>query len=371
MDFFSVEGKTYLALVDRYTGWLSVLCLTKDDSANVIAALRDYFARWGVAKQLTSDGAKVFTSAQCKDFFDRWGVKHRVSSAYYPRANKRSEVAVKSAKRLIMENIGSKGQLNTDRFARAILLHRNTPDPLTGLSPAMILFGRQIRDHIPAVLGKYKPRSEWRLEADLREQAYAKRHAQMEDRLNFGAKTLPPLKIGDTVTVQDQSNPLKAGKWKKTGQVVEILPHDSYMVVIHGSRAPTQRNRKFLRKISPFHPMIPVSVGEYLPPLKQAMPDPHPVHNLPTPGHHVQQPAPAIPAPAEQITVPPAAQQLPAAVPAAHLPAPAHLPAHNPNASAHRIPPVAAPGQNIIHLLRQREAHGHVQSAHQDQQPNY
>ena len=205
MDFFEVKGQTYLALVDRYTGWLSVLCLAKDTSENVIAALRQYFARWGVSKQLTSDGARVFTSAKLKDFFDRWGVQHRVSSAYYPRANKRSEVAVKSAKRLIMENLGPKGQLDTDRFARALLLHRNTPDPMTGLSPAMILFGRQLRDHIPAVLSKYQPRVEWRLEADLREQAFAKRHAKMEEKLLTGSKSLPPLSIGDRVTVQDQS----------------------------------------------------------------------------------------------------------------------------------------------------------------------
>ena len=40
MDFFEVKGQTYLALVDRYTGWLSILCLAKDTSDNVIAALR-------------------------------------------------------------------------------------------------------------------------------------------------------------------------------------------------------------------------------------------------------------------------------------------------------------------------------------------
>ena len=87
MDFFSVEGRTYLALVDRYTGWLSVLKLKKDDSASVIAALREYFSRWGIAKEITSDGAAVFTSHARKDFFHRWGVQHRVSSAYYTRAN--------------------------------------------------------------------------------------------------------------------------------------------------------------------------------------------------------------------------------------------------------------------------------------------
>ena len=100
-------------------------------------------------------------------------MSHRVSSAYYPRANKQSEVAVKSAKWLVMENLEPKGQLGTDRFARALLLHRNIPDQLTGLSPAMILFGRELRDHLHAVHSKYQPGKEWRIEADLREQAFS------------------------------------------------------------------------------------------------------------------------------------------------------------------------------------------------------
>ena len=54
----------------------------------------------------------------------------------------------------------------------------------------------------------------------------------------------------------------------------------------------------------------------------------------------------------------------------AYLPAPnpamqpAHLPAPNPvmtsTASSHRLLPVAPPGQDIVTLLRQREAQGHV-----------
>ena len=64
------------------------------------------------------------------------------------------------------------------------------PDPTTGLSPAMIIFGRELRDHLPSVLSRYQPRKEWRMEADLREQAFAKRHCKMEERLNIGTKPL-------------------------------------------------------------------------------------------------------------------------------------------------------------------------------------
>ena len=130
-----------------------------------------------------------------------------------------------------MENLGPCGTLDTDKFARALLAHHNCPDEvLGGLSPAQIIFGRQLRDHLPAQVNKYKPRSEWRLEADLRERALAKRHRSMEKWLQHGAKPLPPLQEGDTVPVQDVSVNGKPGKWLKSGVVLEVLPHEAYLV---------------------------------------------------------------------------------------------------------------------------------------------
>ena len=331
----------------------------------------------------------MFTSAECKDFLDRWGVTHRVSSAYYPRANKRSELAVKASKRLIMDNLGPKGELNTDRLVRALLCHRNTPDPLTGLSHSMILFGRVLRDPLPAVHSKYQPRREWRMEADLREQAFAKRHAKMEERLTIGSKPLPPLSVGDTVVVQDQSNPLKPGKWTKTGTVVEKLPHDSYIVVIHGSRAPTQSNRKFLRRITPFHPMLPhPKLPTNLPDLSTSvLPDtPHhesdpdyltnnvpptpatpPVASVPTP-HPPTQATPCVPALPATPTAPSDHALQPSALridPGDRVqPTP---PSHTqPTAATHRHVPLAPAGQDVITLLKQRERMGQVLSVQQD-----
>ena len=262
-DFFTIDAGTYLAMADRYSNWLSIFKLKKDDSYHVMEALRHYFSRWGVAVNITTDGASVFTSTEMKDFLERWGVEHRVSSAYYPRANKRSEIAVKSAKRLIEDNLGPGGSLNTDKLARAILAHRNCPDPESGLSAAQIIFGRELRDHLPSLVSRYQPRQEWRLEADLRARGMAKRHGRMEDWLKHGARALIPLVNGDTVAVQDQTQSNgKPGRWNKSGVVVETLPHDSYMVKIHGSRQLTQRNRRFLKKMTPFKPVNPVTEEE-------------------------------------------------------------------------------------------------------------
>ena len=198
----------------------------------------------------------MFTSLAMAAFLDRGGVKHRVSSAYYPRANKRAELAVKSAKWLIRGNLGPRGTLDTDAFARALLEHRNTIDPLTGVSPAMMIFGRELKGFLPAQDGKFQPRQEWWLEADLREQAHAKCHSRMEERLGAHARPLPPLRAGDNVAIQDLSDPCKPGKWTKTGTVMETLPFDSYMVRVDGSRRPTQRHRRHLRQITTYSSLL-------------------------------------------------------------------------------------------------------------------
>jgi len=82
-------------------------------------------------------------------YFNRdWNLlkTHRLSSAYNPQSNGKAEVAVKSAKRLLLSNTGASGSLDTGRFLRAMMQFRNTPDRDCELSPAEIVFGRPLRD---------------------------------------------------------------------------------------------------------------------------------------------------------------------------------------------------------------------------------
>ena len=61
---------------------------------------------------------------------------------------------------------------------------------------------------------------------------------------------LSPLKVGDTVRIQNQTGPYPT-KWDKTGLIIEVRQFDQYMVRVDGSGRVTLRNRKFLRKYEP------------------------------------------------------------------------------------------------------------------------
>ena len=237
-DFFSISGQTYAALADRYSNWLNVLHLKRDTSAELISALRVYLSTFGIAEIFSTDGASIFTSSMFKDFCSRWGIEQRISSAYFPQSNKKPEVAVKHAKHMVRDSLGPGGTLDTDALARAILAHRNTPDQLTGLSPAQVIFGRTLRDFLPCSPGRYLPRAEWRLSAEQRELAHDKRHIKTGETLSKGSKQLTPLREGHFVSIQDQTGHTPR-RWSKTGKVLESLGHDSYLIKVDGAKRST------------------------------------------------------------------------------------------------------------------------------------
>ena len=177
---------------------------------------------------------------------------HRLSSVAFPHSNCRAEVGVKTVKRLITGNIGKDGAINIDAFQAAILQYRNTPDPITKISPAMCLFGRPVKDLIPILPGKYSPHTTWKESLDLREEALRHRHIQQQEKWSEHTKPLPPLQVGDRVRIQNQTG-LHPNKWDRTGTVIEVRQFHQYLIRVDGSGRQTLRNRKFLRKFVPMY----------------------------------------------------------------------------------------------------------------------
>ncbi|CAG2209550.1 unnamed protein product [Mytilus edulis] len=97
---------------------------------------------------------------------------------------------------MLVDNITAIGSLDVDKFQRALLMYRNSIDPEMKASPALILFGRPIRDAIPILMGM-------------------------------------------------QSS-------QEMGTVVEVRQYHQYVIRVDGTDRVTIRNRQHLRKFTTF-----------------------------------------------------------------------------------------------------------------------
>ena len=220
--------------------------------------MRKWFQTFGVPEEISTDGGPEFSANATQQFLQKWGVRHRISSAYHAKSNGRAEVAVKTVKRLMRSNVGASGSLSTDKFLRAMLQLRNTPDPDCGVSPAEIVFGKTLRDNLPFTSylqrRSYDPR--WQEAWSAKENALRARFIKTAEKLNTHSRYLPPLECGERCFIQNQAGNFKR-KWHQTGTVMEVHPHDQYLVKVDGSRALTCRNRQFLKKFVPWSTQIP------------------------------------------------------------------------------------------------------------------
>ena len=116
------------------------------------------------------------------------------------------------------------------------------------MSPSNILFGRNLKDHLPAAIENLKVRKEWRFDREMREQALAVKFAAVDKNLGVGARDLPDLKVGDMVQIQNQRG-VDPKRWCKSGKIVEKLNFNQYLVKVDGGGRLTRRNRRFLKKI--------------------------------------------------------------------------------------------------------------------------
>ena len=146
---------------------------------------------------------------------------------------------MKSVKCLLRSNTVATGSLDHDRFVRAMLQLRNTPDPVCNLSPAPIIFDRPLRDTISFVnrLEKFSnPNIHpiWRQAWSANEEALRASITRTTESLQAHLRTLSPLALGDKVFIQNKQGNYPT-KWDRSGTVVDSLGNEQYRIKVDGS----------------------------------------------------------------------------------------------------------------------------------------
>ena len=243
-DFCKIGSFCYLIYADRFSNWVEVAKMKDQRFQTMKKSMLRWFSTFGVPDEMSSDGGPPYNALEYETFLKAWGIEMRKSSTYYPQSNGRTEVAVKTAKHILLHNINdSTGEVYTVAVTRALLAHRNTPNHQDKMSPSELLFGHKMKDHLPNKFRKL--RIDWKKARKSREIITSE---QIPPSIEKTSRTLKPLSVGDRVAVQNQTGN-KPNKWHNMGRVVQILPFRKYMVVMDGSRRITTRNRKFIRKI--------------------------------------------------------------------------------------------------------------------------
>lgn len=124
-DLFHSGGKTFIIIVDRYSGFPHVSQLRKTDTQSVIKVLWDLFLEFGFPSRCRCDGGPQYQTD-----LDKWMRQHNVVletlSAHHPRSNGH----VKN-----MKFLRAKFEGKWDDFRLALLEWRNCPRS-DGRSPA-------------------------------------------------------------------------------------------------------------------------------------------------------------------------------------------------------------------------------------------
>ena len=138
-------GKMFLIIVDAHSKWIESVIMNEITAPSTILQLRKVFAIHGLPDVIVSDNGPTFTSECFGAFLRHNGVRHICCSPFHPASNGLAERAVQIFKKSLKTNTG--GSLE-ERVLRFLTKYRSTPQSTTGLSPAQLLFGRNLKTQL-------------------------------------------------------------------------------------------------------------------------------------------------------------------------------------------------------------------------------
>ncbi|XP_022801588.1 uncharacterized protein K02A2.6-like [Stylophora pistillata] len=142
------SGEYVLVVVDYYSRYFEVDILTSVTSTKVIESLDKIFCTHGLPQSLKTDNGSQFVSDEFERFLETNDIEHRTSTPLWPQANGEVERQNRSLLKALKIAKAEKKNIWTE-MRKFLTAYRTTPHTSTGVTPAKLLFNREIRSKIP------------------------------------------------------------------------------------------------------------------------------------------------------------------------------------------------------------------------------
>lgn len=146
-----IHGLYLFILVDAYTKWPEVHVISNITAETTITKCREIFATFGIPNCFVSDWGTQFTSNEFHKFLKSNGIQHKKGAPYHPATNGQAERYVQTVKDKLKTISCQKNELRK-QIAQILFAYRRAIHSSTGKSPAMMMFGRQIRNRLDLMI---------------------------------------------------------------------------------------------------------------------------------------------------------------------------------------------------------------------------
>jgi hypothetical protein len=134
-----------LVCIDYMTKWVEEKSLIGASKEVVLAFLfEDIFVRFGIPKELVTDGGPLFTSHKFEALLTKYHVLHRIASPYHPQVNGQVETTNKVIEAILTKIVRENRRDWSDRLHEALWAYRTTWRSTTGFSPYELVYGKSL-----------------------------------------------------------------------------------------------------------------------------------------------------------------------------------------------------------------------------------
>eukprot|EP00253_Pinus_taeda_P028153 PITA_28153 len=140
----SSNQRTYILVVTDYvTKWVEAESLPKDIEGSVIQLLFHLFVRYGLPRELITDGGPQFVGNKLAATLNNYHVQHKITTPYHLQANGQVESSNKVIESILTKTIASHRRDWAARLPEALWAYITTWRSTTGYSPYQLVFGKQ------------------------------------------------------------------------------------------------------------------------------------------------------------------------------------------------------------------------------------